>query len=149
MTVEFEPDCLIDAKGDSVAGDGGMTWPRGRRHDAIRAHLAEFGIVAALGRRGVDALTAIVEDVEDGRIPELVRNCLAPLCMQATALREQIGILDRRLLRWQRSDETCKRLGFIPGVGPALTTALVASVADPKAFRWRDFAAWVGLVPPQ
>ena len=38
----------------------------------------------------------------------------------------------------------------IPGVGPALATALVASVADPKAFRsGRDFSAWIGLVPKQ
>ena len=38
----------------------------------------------------------------------------------------------------------------IPGVGPALATALVASIADPRAFRsGRDFSAWVGLVPKQ
>ena len=63
---------------------------------------------------------------------------------------EQIRILDRRLLEWHRSSELSKRLDAIPGVGPALATALVASVADPKAFRCgRDFAAWIGLVPKQ
>jgi transposase len=62
----------------------------------------------------------------------------------------QIRSLDRRLVLWHRSDETCKRLDAIPGVGPALATALVASVADPKAFRsGRDFSAWIGLVPKQ
>jgi transposase len=51
---------------------------------------------------------------------------------------------------WHRSNETSKRLDEIPGVGPALATALVASVADPKAFRsGRDFSAWIGLVPKQ
>src|SRR4029077_8122453 len=48
--------------------------------------------------------------------------------------------------------ETSKRLHYIhiPGVGPLLATALVASVADPKAFRsGRDFSAWIGLVPKQ
>jgi transposase len=45
-----------------------------------------------------------------------------------------------------RSNEASKRLDDIPGVGPALATALVASVADPKAFRsGRDFSAWIGL----
>ncbi len=40
--------------------------------------------------------------------------------------------------------------GSIPGVGPLLATALVASVADPKAFRsGRNFSAWIGLVPKQ
>ena len=51
---------------------------------------------------------------------------------------------------WHRSNETSKRLDEIPGVGPALATALVASVADPRAFRsGRDFSAWIGLVPKQ
>src|SRR4026209_225655 len=51
---------------------------------------------------------------------------------------------------WHRSNETSKRLDALPGVGPALATALVASVADPRAFRsGRDFSAWVGLVPKQ
>jgi transposase len=51
---------------------------------------------------------------------------------------------------WQRSNEESRRLDDIPGVGPALATALVSSVADPKAFRsGRDFSAWIGLVPKQ
>ena len=58
--------------------------------------------------------------------------------------------LDRRIMAWHRSNETSKRLDEIPGVGPVLATALVASVADPKAFRsGRDFSAWIGLVPKQ
>jgi len=118
--------------------------------NSIRAHLAEFGIVAPVGRRGVDALIAIVNDGRDDRIPDLVRTCLTALSIQAGALKEQSRILDRRLVLWHRSNETCKRLDAIPGVGPALATALVASVADPKAFRsGRDFSAWVGLVPKQ
>src|ERR1700735_4857605 len=51
---------------------------------------------------------------------------------------------------WHRSSEASRRLDDIPGVGPALATALVASVADPRAFRsGRDFSAWIGLVPKQ
>ena len=57
---------------------------------------------------------------------------------------------DRMIMVWHRSNETSKRLHYIPGVGPALATALVASVADPKTFRsGRDFSAWIGLVPKQ
>jgi transposase len=98
----------------------------------------------------VEALIAIVSNGTDDRIPSLVRSCLMALSIQAQALRDQIRILDRRLVEWYRSDETCKRLDAIPGVGPALATALVASVADPKAFRsGRDFSAWIGLVPKQ
>ena len=62
----------------------------------------------------------------------------------------QILEFDRRILAWHRSNATSRRLDTIPGIGPALATALVASVADPKAFRsGRNFSAWIGLVPKQ
>ena len=54
------------------------------------------------------------------------------------------------IMAWHRSNQTSKRLNCIPGVGPLLATALVASVADPKTFRsGRNFSAWIGLVPKQ
>ena len=54
------------------------------------------------------------------------------------------------ILAWHRSDQTSRRLHCIPGVGPMLATALVASVADPRTFRsGRNFSAWIGLVPKQ
>jgi transposase len=65
-------------------------------------------------------------------------------------LKAQILEFDRRIMAWHRSNETSRRLDAIPGIGPALATALVASVADPKAFRsGRNFSAWIGLVPKQ
>ena len=65
-------------------------------------------------------------------------------------LKAQILEFDRMIRAWHRSSETSRRLDDIPGVGPALATALVASVADPKVFRsGRDFSAWIGLVPKQ
>ena len=118
--------------------------------NAIRAHLAEFGIVAPIGRNGVEELLNIVADPSDKRVPEIVRACLAALGSQLRALKAQILEFDRRIMAWHRSNETSKRLDDIPGVGPALATALVASVADPKAFRsGRNFSAWIGLVPKQ
>ena len=118
--------------------------------NAIRAHLAEFGIVAAVGRNGVDALLKVVADPKDVRVPEVARKCLNALGHQLEMVKAHILDFDRRILAWHRTNETSQRLGAIPGVGPALATALVASVSDPKAFRSaRDFAAWVGLVPKQ
>lgn len=118
--------------------------------NAIRAHLAEFGIVAPVGRNGVEQLLRIVADTRDDRIPEVARACLAALGTQLQALKAQILEFDRRIRAWHRSNEASKRLDEIPGVGPALATALVASIADPKAFRsGRDFSAWIGLVPKQ
>ena len=118
--------------------------------NSICAHLAEFGIVAPRGRHGVEDLLDIVADPTDRRVPEVARACLAALGAQLRMLKAQILEFDRRIMAWHRSNETSKRLDEIPGVGPALATALVASVADPKAFRSaRHFSAWVGLVPRQ
>jgi transposase len=118
--------------------------------NAIRAHLAEFGIVAPVGRMGVDQLLTVVSDASDKRLPEVTRSCVAALGAQLQMLKAQILEFDRMIRAWHRSSETSKRLDAIPGVGPALATALVASVADPKAFRsGRDFSAWIGLVPKQ
>ena len=118
--------------------------------NVIRAHLAEFGIVAPVGRKGVEELLNVVTDSSDKRVPVVARMCLAALGAQPRRLKEQILEFDRMIMAWHRSHEASKRLDVIPGVGPILATALVASVADPKAFRsGRSFSAWIGLVPKQ
>lgn len=118
--------------------------------NAIRAHLAEFGIVAAVGRNGIKELLDVVAEPDDGRLPMIARQCLGALGDQLQSLKAQILAFDRRINAWHRSNETSRRLDDLPGVGPALATALVASIPDPKAFRsGRDFSAWIGLVPKQ
>jgi transposase len=118
--------------------------------NAIRAHLAEFGIVAAVGRNGVEELLDIIADPSDKRVPDIARSCLAILGAQLHSLKEQILEFDRMIRTWQRSSEMSMRLDECPGVGPVLATALVATVADPNAFRsGRNFSAWIGLVPKQ
>src|SRR3984885_12566610 len=103
--------------------------------NAIRAHLAEFGIFAPVGRNGVEDLLRIVADPSDERLPELARACVAALGSQLRMIKVQILNFDRMITAWHRSNEMSRRLDELPGVGPALATALVASVADPKAFR--------------
>ena len=118
--------------------------------NAIRSHLAEFGIVAPVGRNGVEHLLGIVADSNDKRLPEVARACVAALGAQLRVLKVQILEFDRMITAWHRSSEASKRLDQVPGVGPLLATALVASVAEPKAFRsGRDFSASIGLVPKQ
>ena len=118
--------------------------------NAIRAHLAEFGVTAAVGRKGIEELLRVIADPSDKRVPDVVRTCLAALGSQLLSLKKQILDFDRMIMAWHRSNQTSKRLNCIPGVGPLLATALVASVADPKTFRsGRNFSAWIGLVPKQ
>ena len=69
---------------------------------------------------------------------------------QLRRIKQQVLEFDRMIRAWHQSNQTCRRLDDCPGVGPALATAIVASVADPKVFRsGRDFSAWIGLVPRQ
>jgi hypothetical protein len=53
------------------------------------------------------------------------RACLAALGTQLLSLKKQIGEFDRMIMAWHRSNQTSKRLHYIPGVGPMLATALV------------------------
>jgi len=118
--------------------------------NAIRAHCAEFGIVAPVGRRGVEELLNVIANANGKQVPEIARACLLALGVQLGRIKEQILEFDRMIRAWHRSCQTSRRLDEIPGVGPALATALVASVADPRTFRsGRDFSAWIGLVPKQ
>src|SRR3954470_18118920 len=118
--------------------------------NSIRAHLAEFGIVAPVGRKRVTELLHIVADTNDKRVSEVARACVVALGTQLLSIKKQILEFDRMIMAWHRSNQTSKRLHYIPGVGPMLATALVASVADPSTFRsGRNFSAWIGLVPKQ
>jgi len=118
--------------------------------NAIRAHMAEFGIVAPVGRNGVEELLTVAADASDKRLPDVARACIVALGAQLRTLKAQILQFDRLILAWHRSNQASRRLDDIPGVGPVLATALVATVADPIAFRsGRNFSAWIGIVPRQ
>ena len=123
---------------------------RTRLINAIRAHLAEFGIVAGVGRNGVAILLQLIAKGEDERVPAVARDCLAVLTAQLELVTRQILDADRRILAWHRSSELSQRLEAIPGVGPLVASALIAAIPDPKVFRsGRDLSAWIGLVPKQ
>ncbi len=123
---------------------------RTRLINAIRAHLAEFGIVAGVGRNGVATLLQLIAKGEDERVPAVARDCLAVLAAQLELVTRQILDADRRILAWHRSSELSQRLEAIPGVGPLIASALIAAIPDPKVFRsGRDLSAWIGLVPKQ
>jgi transposase len=58
--------------------------------NAIRAHLAEFGVVAPIGRNGVEALLRTIGEHEDNRVPEVARSCLEALVSQLHLVKHQI-----------------------------------------------------------
>ena len=118
--------------------------------NALRAHLAELGIVAAQGREGLKDLLAIIADEKDERVPVDARASLIVLAAQLQALQTLIGSIEKRIIAQHRANEASKRLQSIPGIGIIGASAIVSTVMDPNAFRsGRDLAAWIGLVPRQ
>ena len=118
--------------------------------NAIRGHMAEFGIVSAKGRNGTAELLAILANEQDDRFPIAARFSLDVLARQYAVLTTEISIIEKRIHAWHRTCEESRRLQEIPGVGPIVATALIAEVSDWKAFSsGRGLAAWIGLVPRQ
>jgi len=117
--------------------------------NAVRGHLAEYGIVVAQGAGHFKKLVAYLED-PTSPLPEEVRSILSLLAQTATRLEEKISLLDKEITRRTRTDEVARRLMTIPGIGPITATAIAALAPPASAFRrGRDFAAWVGLTPLQ
>jgi transposase len=118
--------------------------------NAIRGHMAEFGVVAPIGRLGLEALIAIAADESDLRIPQAARDSLLMLVAQLRLVNCQVLENDRRIIAAARASDVGRRLMEVPGVGPVLASAIVACVPDPASFKsGRNLAAWIGLVPRQ
>src|SRR2546430_23601 len=118
--------------------------------NALRGHLAEFGIIAPQGLRHVGRLTAIVRDEGDARLPDLARQVLQVLAAQIEQLEAAVAAIEKQLMAWHKSNPVSQRLATIPGIGPIIATAIAATVTEPSGFRsGREFAAWLGLVPRQ
>jgi transposase len=64
--------------------------------NAIRAHLAEFGIVAPVGRHGVEQLLGVVADADDRRLPDVARSCVAALGAQLRMLKKWVSAISPR-----------------------------------------------------
>jgi transposase len=117
--------------------------------NALRGHLAEYGIVVARGPHHVAKLIAHIED-PTANLPEAARLTLCILVGTLRPLNGQVEQLDIEIARRARQDEVARRLTTIPGIGPVTATALAALAPAAESFRkGRDFAAWMGLTPLQ
>ena len=118
--------------------------------NALRAHLAELGMVAATGREGLKKLLVVVAGGTQQQLPGPMREALQALIAQLDALQQQIGRLECQIHAQHRASDASRRLETIPGIGVIGATAIVATVTDLTAFKsGREFAAWIGLVPRQ
>ena len=117
--------------------------------NAFRSALAEFGLVAAQGLKGLRSLMAMLEDPASA-IPDKARMPLNVLARQWEGLNADICKLEAEIVRAAKNDEVARRLMAIPGLGPIGASAILAAVPDARVFKTaRDFAAWLGLTPRQ
>ena|SRR5215208_674846 len=113
--------------------------------NAPRGHLAEYGVVAAALRGGLNQLFSIVEAEDDNEyVPGRVKQLLRMLVAEIRAADAHIAELNRKLKDNARADEACRRLIGVPGIGPVIATIVVATVPDEQRFSsGRHFAAWL------
>lgn len=124
-----------------------LVWQRTMLINALRGHLAEYGIVTRVGAGGVTASLKALHD-KQSRLPVHARSALHGIAAQLRALSSEIDRLETQILAWHRNDETSRRLATIPGIGPITASAIAVAVPDASLFRsGRQFAAWLGLTP--
>lgn len=117
--------------------------------NALRGHLAEFGVIAPAGIARVERLAEMVED-PDMSILAPVRELARLLLDQIATLGERIAGLEKELRRRASADAGMARLMTAPGIGAVAAAAIAAFAPSMESFRsGRDFAAWVGLTPRQ
>lgn len=115
--------------------------------NALRAHLAEYGIISSKGPGGVTALVKVLHEAQD-QLPAHARSALHTIAAQLRASTSEINRLEAQILAWHRTDDASRRLATIPGIGPITASAIAAAVPDATMFRsGRQFAAWLGLTP--
>src|SRR5262245_59879192 len=116
----------------------------------IRAFLLERGIAVRQGRRFLRAeLPGILATRNDVHSPRMLR-LVEDLAADWRRLDERIESLSDEIAMVARQDKGCERLMTVPGIGPIISSAMVAAVGTGDVFsKGRDFGAWLGLVPKQ
>lgn len=116
----------------------------------IRAFLIEQGIAIRTGATALrNSLLAILENRQDEISPRM-RDLIVGLYEDWIHLDERIETLASEIDQIGEKEANCQRLMSVPGIGPLISTAVVAAIGTGEAFeRGRDFGAWLGLVPRQ
>jgi transposase len=118
--------------------------------NALRAHMAEFGIIEKLGSAGLEILITQIGAGEVIGVPAVAREGLLLLAEQIRDTQSRVTDIEKRILAWHRSSEVSQRLETIPGIGPIIASAIAATVTEPGLFAsGRQLSAWLGLVPRQ
>jgi transposase len=116
----------------------------------IRGFLLERGIIVRQGLRFLrHSLSDILAKRTDVLSPRMVR-IVGDLVGDWRQLDERIETVTDEIETLAKSDDRCRRVMTVPGIGPIISSAMVAAIGNGAAFaRGRDYSAWLGLVPKQ
>src|SRR5262249_4911552 len=116
----------------------------------IRGFLIERGITV---RQGVVPLRKALPDIlslNTGALSPRMVNLIAELVQDWRRLHERIAAVSAEIEALAEQDAACQRVMTVPGVGPIISSAVVAAIGNGAGFtQGRDFGAWLGLVPKQ
>jgi transposase len=116
--------------------------------NALRGHLAEFGIVVAKGIGRIEELLALAE--ADTTLPDAAKTVVKVLSQIQEGIKKAIDNLEKKIAQVHAQNDTSRLLDGVPGVGKLIASMIVASVPNADVFKsGRDFAAWLGLTPRQ
>jgi transposase len=115
--------------------------------NALRGHLAEFGIISATGVAGLNQMDTVLHAEQDA-LPEFARKLFQDIVAHLRALEQRIADIEKQIVAGHRANSVSRRLAGIPGIGPITASAIVTAVPDASTSRsGRQFAAWLGLTP--
>ena len=118
--------------------------------NALRSHLAEFGVIYPKGIQHVNRICELVRERQEPEVPRFAYRLLDLLVDQIESLDKSIIAAEQDINEFFKRSEACQRLAEIPGIGVLTATALVATIGDARQFQGgRHLAAYLGLVPKQ
>ncbi len=128
----------------------GLTRERTSLINRIRGTLSEFGVIIPKGPNKLKVWFRDEYSRHEAALPSILQRHTQRLLQRLRSLEGSIAALDEEIDAESQSDEACRRLEEVPGIGRLTASALRASIGNARSFKnGREFAAWLGLVPRQ
>ena len=125
----------------------GFVKGRTAQANQIRGLLGEFGLIIPQGISDITERVPTLPEDASNELPAAFRQLIEHFTAHLKELDRQAKEFERQIIAWHRSSELSRKLEKIPGIGPLVASALVASIADANSFdNGRQVSAWLGLV---
>lgn len=128
----------------------GFVKARTAQANQIRGLLAEFGLVIPQGIANIATRVPDLIEIASNDLPGSFRLLVQRLLDQLKEFDRQVHEVENQIVAWHRMNDDSRKLAKLPGIGPIMASAMVASIGDAKSFKsGRQVSAWLWLVPKQ